>query len=219
MTTVSSMNQTASSGITGSLTGGNNLGKDDFLLLLVTQLQNQDPLNPQDPTEFTSQLAQYSSLEQLFTVNDQLGQLETANGNVVQMTALGLMGQNVVVQSDSFTLGDDPVTLGYRLSENVDEAQLLVQNADGQTVATLQGTDLSAGEHYIAWNGTATSGAPLPAGDYQIKTVTRRDGETTSSGSPLIKTTVTGVDLNGGSSVLVTGLGEYNLAAVASVRN
>jgi flagellar basal-body rod modification protein FlgD len=213
------MNQTASSGITDSLTGGNNLGKDDFLLLLVTQLQNQDPLNPQDPTEFTSQLAQYSSLEQLFTVNDQLGQLETANGNVVQMTALGLMGQNVVVQSDSFTLGNDPVTLGYRLSENVDEAQLLVQNADGQTVATLQGTDLSAGEHFIAWNGTAASGTPLPAGDYQIKTVTRRDGETTSSGSPLIKTTVTGVDLNGGSSVLVTGLGEYNLAAVASVRN
>ena len=95
MTTVTDVNSAASSSATGSLTGSSNLGKDDFLLLLVTQLQNQDPLNPQDPTEFTSQLAQYSSLEQLFTVNDQLGQLETTNGNVVQMTALGLMGQNV----------------------------------------------------------------------------------------------------------------------------
>jgi flagellar basal-body rod modification protein FlgD len=218
MTTVSGVNQSASSKITGSLTGGNNLGKDDFLLLLVTQLQNQDPLNPQDPTEFTSQLAQYSSLEQLFTVNEQLGQLETANGNVVQMTALGLMGQNVVVQSDSFTLGSDPVTLGYNLSGNVDEVALVVQNADGQTVATLEGTGLSAGEYFIPWDATA-AGARLPAGAYQLKIVTRRDGETTSSGEPLIKTTVTGVDLNGGSSKLVTGLGEYNLSRVTSVRN
>ena len=68
-------------------------------------------------------MAQYSSLEQLFTVNDQLGQLETTNGNVVQMTALGLMGQNVVVQSDSVTLGNGSVTLGYKLSNSVDEAQ------------------------------------------------------------------------------------------------
>lgn len=219
MTTVSGVNQSAASNITGSLTGGNNLGKDDFLLLLVTQLQNQDPLNPQDPTEFTSQLAQYSSLEQLFTVNEQLGQLETANGNVVQMTALGLMGQNVVVQSGSFTLGSDPVTLGYNLSGNVDEVELVVQNADGQTVATLEGTGLSAGEYFIPWDGTAASGGPLPAGEYQLNIVTRRDGETTSSGEPLVKTKVTGVDLNGAGSKLVTGLGEYNLSRVTSVRN
>lgn len=218
MTTVTDVNQTASSSMSGSLTGSSNLGKDDFLLLLVTQLQNQDPLNPQDPTEFTSQLAQYSSLEQLFTVNDQLQQLETTNGNVVQMTALGLMGQDVVVQSDSFKLGGTPVTLGYDLSNNVDEVQLVIQNAKGQTVATLEGTDLSAGEHFIQWNGTDANGASLPAGDYQLQISARRDGET-ASGSPLVKTAVSGVDLNGGSSTLVTSLGEYNLSKVTSVRN
>ncbi len=219
MTTVTGVNNTAGSSVTGSLTGSSNLGKDDFLLLLVTQLQNQDPLNPQDPTEFTSQLAQYSSLEQLFTVNDQLGQLETTNGNVVQMTALGLMGQNVVVQSDSVTLGNGSVTLGYTLSNSVDQAQLVIQNADGNTVATLDGSALSAGEHFINWNGTGASGAALPAGEYQLKVLTRRDGESTDSGSPLIKATVTGVDLNGGSSTLVTGAGEYSLGKVTSVRN
>lgn len=218
MTTVTDVNQTASSSMTGSLTGSSNLGKDDFLLLLVTQLQNQDPLNPQDPTEFTSQLAQYSSLEQLFTVNDQLQQLETTNGNVVQMTALGLMGQDVVVQSDSFKLDNAPVTLGYNLSNSVDEVQLVVQNAKGQTVATLEGSDVSAGEHFIQWNGTDANGTSLPAGDYQLQITARRDGEMTS-GSPLVKTVVSGVDLNGGSSTLVTSLGEYNLSKVASVRN
>ncbi len=219
MTTVTDVNSAASSSVTGSLTGSSNLGKDDFLLLLVTQLQNQDPLNPQDPTEFTSQLAQYSSLEQLFTVNDQLGQLETTNGNVVQMTALGLMGQNVVVQSDSVTLGSGSVTLGYTLSNSVDEAKLVIQNADGKTVATLDGSALSAGEHFINWNGTGTSGTVLPAGEYQLKVLTKRDGESTGSGSPLIKTSVTGVDLNGGSSTLVTSAGQYSLAKVTSVRN
>jgi flagellar basal-body rod modification protein FlgD len=219
MTTVSGINQTASNNITGSLTGGNSLGKDDFLLLLVTQLQNQDPLNPQDPTEFTSQLAQYSSLEQLFTVNDQLQQLETTNGNVVQLNALGLMGQSVVVQSDTFALGDNPVTLGFNLSEDVDEVQFTVQNSEGKEVATFDGTDLSAGEHFVQWDGTDSSGAALPAGDYQIKIQTRRDGETTSDASSLVKTTVNGVDLNGGGSMVVTDLGEYNLAQVAKVRN
>jgi len=219
MTTVSGVNQTASNNITGSLTGGNSLGKDDFLLLLVTQLQNQDPLNPQDPTEFTSQLAQYSSLEQLFTVNDQLQQLETTNGNVVQLNALGLMGQSVVVQSDTFELGDNPVTLGFNLSEDVDEVQFTVQNSDGKEVATFDGTNLSAGEHFVQWDGTDSSGAALPAGDYQIKIQTRRDGETTSDASSLVKTTVNGVDLNGGGSMVVTDLGEYNLAQGAKARN
>lgn len=219
MTTVTDVKSTASNSVTGSLTGASNLGKDDFLLLLVTQLQNQDPLNPQDPTEFTSQLAQYSSLEQLFTVNEQLQQLETTNGNVVQMTALGLMGQNVVVQSDSFTLGSDPVTLGYKLSGNVDEAQVAIQNADGKTVATLHGSALSAGEHFINWNGTDNAGAKLPAGEYQIKILTTLNGETTTGGKPLLKTSVTGVDLNGGSSTLVTSAGQYSLGKVTSVRN
>jgi flagellar basal-body rod modification protein FlgD len=219
MTSISGINQAAASSATGSLTGGNNLGKDDFLLLLVTQLQNQDPLNPQDPTEFTSQLAQYSSLEQLFTVNDQLQQLETANGNVMQLTALGLMGRDVVVQSDNFTLGSEPVTLGYRLSGNVDEVRIAVQNADGQTVATLQGTELSAGEHFMTWNGATAAGAALPAGDYQFNITTRRDGESTASGTALVKTRVTGVDLDGGSSTLTTGLGNYGLGNITSVRN
>jgi flagellar basal-body rod modification protein FlgD len=219
MTTVTDVTSTSNGSITGSLTGTSNLGKDDFLLLLVTQLQNQDPLNPQDPTEFTSQLAQYSSLEQLFTVNDQLGQLETTNNNVVQMTALGLMGQDVVVQSDSFTLGSNPVTLGYKLSGNVDKAQVVIQNADGKTVATLDGSELSAGEHFINWNGTNASGTTLPAGEYQFKILTKLDGESTTSGKPLLRTSVTGVDLNGGSSAVVTSAGQYSLGKVTSVRN
>lgn len=219
MTTVTEVNSTGNNSITGSLTGASNLGKDDFLLLLVTQLQNQDPLNPQDPTEFTSQLAQYSSLEQLFTVNDQLQQLGTTNGNVVQMTALGLMGQNVVVQADSFTLGSDSMTLGYKLSNNVDEAQLAIQDANGKTVATLDGSALSSGEHFMTWDGKDSTGATLPAGEYQLKLLTKLDGASTDSGTPLIKTAVTGVDLNGGSSTLVTGAGEYSLGKVSSVRN
>lgn len=219
MTNVTDVNSAANSSLTGSLTGSNNLGKDDFLLLLVTQLQNQDPLNPQDPTEFTSQLAQYSSLEQLFTVNDQLKQLETTNSNVAQMTALGLMGQDVVVKSDSVTLGSEPVTVGYALSNNVDEAQLVIENADGETVATLDGSELTSGEHFLNWNGTDTSGNALPAGEYKLQILTKRNGESTTSGSPILKASVTGVDLNGGSSTLVTSAGQFSLGKVTSVRD
>ena len=86
----------------------------------------------------------------------------------------------------------------------------MIQNADGKTVATLDGSALSAGEHFINWNGTGTSGTALPAGEYQLKVLTKRDGESTGSGNPLVKTSVTGVDLNGGSSTLVTSAGQYS---------
>ena len=74
------------------------MGKQDFLTLLVAQLQNQDPLNPDDPTEFTAQLAQFSQLEQLFNLNDSMKNLVTSNANSDKFATLQTIGKNVVFQ-------------------------------------------------------------------------------------------------------------------------
>ena len=85
------------------------IGKTEFLTLLVAQLHNQDPLNPQDPTEFTAQLAQYSSLEQQFATNAHLAKMSESSGDVQRLTALTLIGKEVVAESKDFTLAPSPV--------------------------------------------------------------------------------------------------------------
>ncbi|MEE4253115.1 MAG: flagellar hook capping FlgD N-terminal domain-containing protein, partial [Desulfuromusa sp.] len=90
------------------------MGKDDFLLLLVAQLENQDPMNPADATEFTSQLAQFSSLEQLENANKSLEGLAAMSSEMERMSALGLIGQDIVAQTSEFHFSGDPLQLGYR---------------------------------------------------------------------------------------------------------
>lgn len=80
------------------------MGKDDFLELLVTQLENQDPLDPADSKEFSAQLAQFSSLEQLYNINDNLAGLEGLTGEMERLGALNMLDKSVVVQGDSFKL-------------------------------------------------------------------------------------------------------------------
>ena len=91
------------------------MGKEDFLKLLVAQLQNQDPLSPDDPTEFTAQLAQFSSLEQLTSLNDSMDNLVNSNANSDRFATLNTIGKNVAYHSADFTFKGEPVELGYQL--------------------------------------------------------------------------------------------------------
>ena len=97
MITVSALNNTAAGTAATAAKTDNTLGQDQFLTLLVAQLQNQDPLNPTDATEFTAQLAQYSQLEQLFNLTDAMDGLTAAQTSSQKVSALSLIGKEVVV--------------------------------------------------------------------------------------------------------------------------
>ena len=90
------------SGSTSAADDQNSMGKEDFLTLLVAQLQNQDPLNPDDPTEFTAQLAQFSSLEQLFTLNESMDNLVASNASSDRLSTLATIGKEVAYHGDTF---------------------------------------------------------------------------------------------------------------------
>ena len=111
------------------------LGKDDFLQLLVTQLQNQDPLNPMDSTEFTAQLAQFSSLEQLYNVNDNLdslgtNQLTMNNTQTVSMIGKSAWAYGNIVQKS----GSDDVRLHFALKGKAEETMVNIYNPQGDFV-------------------------------------------------------------------------------------
>lgn len=219
MADVSGISAPSSPGLAKSLTGGNNLGKEDFLKLLVTQLQHQDPLNPSDPTEFTAQLATFSSLEQLFTVNSNLDKMTASSGDIERLSALGLIGKEVVSAAGGFRLGAQGVDLGYRLDVPAAEVSLSILDGSGRAVAALTPTTTAAGDHFIRWNGTGFSGQQLPPGEYSLVAQAKAADDSPVSAKALVKGTVTGVDLGAAGSVLVSNAGDFRLKDVTNVRN
>jgi len=218
MTTVNSATD-ATTKTTTTSAKTNVLGQDQFLTLLVAQLQNQDPLNPADATEFTSQLAQYSQLEQLFNLNDSMDQLAAAQNSSERYSALSLIGQDVVVEESEFTLGSDPVEIGYKIDGTVTDANLLIKNKAGKTVATLKATDLSEGNHFLTWNGKDSNGNALAAGTYSIAIDAEGADGTSATVAPLVRSRVTGIDLSGSEAKIVTALGEYKISSLHGAYN
>lgn len=197
---------------------GKTLGQEDFLTLLVAQLQNQDPLNPSDPTEFTAQLANYSQLEQLFNLNSSMDKLAESQNNSERISALSMIGKEVLVEGSTFMLGEGTAKIGYKVDGSAADVQIHIEDENGTQVATLHPTDLSSGNHFITWQGMDENGEHLPPGKYRIVIEAQSSGEDETVGvSPLVRSEVTGVDLNEGGVVLLTDAGEYSFSNVFGV--
>ncbi len=196
----------------------NTLGQDEFLTLLVAQPQNQDPLNPTDATEFTAQLAQYSQLEQLFNLNDAMDGLTAAQTSSQKVSALSLINKEVVVEDSHFPFDGAPIRIGYRVDGPATDISLQIRNSAGATVATLNASDTTPGEHFLTWNGLDQNGAPLPADTYQLAvTAKSASADATVLVAPLVRTIVTGVDLSGSEPLVVTRTGEFLVSAIRGV--
>ncbi len=205
--------------LTSQLSGGDSsLGKDDFLLLMVEQLKNQDPMDPADATEFTAQLAQFSSLEQLFNVNDNLKDMGDTSNEVQRMSALSMIGKDVVTTATDFEFAGTPVQLGYDLEAAADSGSLYIKNSTGVTVATISLADLGKGQHFVEWDGLDDAGHAVSAGDYSLGVAAYDIDDELVNVSGLIRSEVVGVDMLDSGDVLVTTAGEFKLADVKSVR-
>ena len=218
MNTVSALNPAAASAAATAAKTENTLGQDEFLTLLVAQLQNQDPLNPTDATEFTAQLAQYSQLEQLFNLNDAMDGLTAAQTSSQKVSALSLINKEVVVEDSHFPFDGAPTRIGYRVDGPATDISLQIRNSAGATVATLNASDTTPGEHFLTWNGLDQNGAPLPADTYQLAvTAKSASADATVLVAPLVRTIVTGVDLSGSEPLVVTRTGEFLVSAIRGV--
>ena len=194
------------------------MGKDDFLQLLVTQLENQDPLKPMDPEDMSAQLAQFSSLEQLTNISASMQGLETMASSMDQAKALNMLGKEVRLECNSFALAENDVTLSYRLQDEADEVTVHVADSTGQQVAALSGSGTSPGEHSLTWNGQDTEGQQCPPGEYSFVVEARKDDQVLTT-EPLVMAQVTGVDYTqSGEIMLQTTAGEVSLNQVGTVR-
>lgn len=152
---------------------------DDFLLLLTTQLQNQDPLSPMDTNEFTNQLVQFSGVEQQIKTNSNLESLLAMQ--TLNMTALGVsfIGKTVEVTGDTFAMtGAGDATLSYVMPGDATAATITITDEDGKTVYSAE-AEKTAGRHDFTWNGLDKNGNPVAAGNYTV-TVSATNAEAQS---------------------------------------
>ena len=143
------------------------LGKDAFLKLLVAQMQNQDPLNPQSNEEFVAQLSQFTQVEQLMDLSSQFDGMYLAMNSVNNTSMTQLLGKEVVAVGNEFYHdGDSAHKLHYNSAGTTQGSKLTVYNEDGGIVYSGAAGSLKEGEGYIEWNGLDHDGQPLPEGKY-----------------------------------------------------
>lgn len=147
-------------GSSGSLQtlASNTMGKDDFLKMMIAQLQHQDPLNPLDGTDFTAQLAQFSSLEQLSNMNTQLETLGIYQSSLNNAQSISLIGKEITAKGNIIKVDGASANLTYSLSEGAGKVIVSIYDEAGNSVDTLEPGTQQEGENSVTWDcsGVAT---------------------------------------------------------------
>lgn len=150
---------------------GATLAKDQFLKILVAQMKYQDPMNPVKGTDFTNQLAQFSSLEQLIQVNDNLGSFRTGQEQLGQLAMTNFLGKHVLSEGSGITVTNGtPTKACYEVLENAKSGSLTVFDESGTIVRITDLGQKASGRYDVSWDGKDMQGNPVPDGAYHFQT-------------------------------------------------
>jgi flagellar basal-body rod modification protein FlgD len=194
------------------------IGKEAFLTLLLAQLSHQDPLNPMDSLEFTSQLSQFSQLEQMVGLNEKLDDLLLYQSSLNNWQGVAMIDREIDAQGDWLTLDEGTAGLiGYTLDEGYSQVTVKIFDGSGKLVRTLDHGARERGEHLIEWDGKDDLGKELADGRYLV-TVTGGTEETTATIPTFVRGIVTGVSFESTIPLLLVGGEEIPFASVLEIR-
>jgi flagellar basal-body rod modification protein FlgD len=195
------------------------LGKQDFLELLVAQLGNQDPLQPMENTEFVAQLAQFSSLEQLMGVNSNIGLLQVAQMSMTNSQVAGLIGKEVEATGGSIQVtGPGDQDVNFDLDGAAESVEIRITTSEGVEVKTINSGAKGAGLNSVTWDGKDRFGNPVKAGSYNVKVIARDAEGNEVKASTKVKGVVTGVSYQNGIPLLEIGDTKIQVGEVTAVR-
>ncbi|NOY88205.1 MAG: hypothetical protein GXO93_02290 [FCB group bacterium] len=204
-------------------TGGmQSLGKNDFLKLLISKLQNQDPLKPMDDENFIAQLAQFSSLEQMNNISSGID--KSNNLDFLQMQSLnnvmasGLIGKDVkATYSSIYVDQQNKPDINYTLKSPADKITFVIKDEQGNVVNTLYQEHVAIGQNTLVWDGTDKMGNAVPEGNYSIEaTATDPSGATFKPDMSLAGKVESVIYRNGSAYLRVNGT-EVPLGAITAV--
>lgn len=172
---VTNVNSAAQTQSTQSASKRLNQNFDMFLMMLTTQLKNQNPMDPLDANKFTEQLVQYSSVEQQVAMNQSLDQLKAIMVAQNAASLVSYVGAEVTAQGNAAVLKDGKASWVFSTGTQAQSMQVEIRNEAGAVVATRTITP-SSKDHTFQWDGKANDGTSLPAGTYRV-TVTAKDAQ------------------------------------------
>ncbi len=215
---VSTTNATSTSAAT-SMKKDIGFSANDFMQLLVTQLKNQDPLNPQDSSQFVNQLAQLSQVEQTYNINTNLQNLLASQNNGNTLSSVSFIGKSVTAQGSQVALtSGTPATLGFTLPSAASQLTVQILDGSGKTVRTLTQGATPAGSGSIVWDGQNDTGQTLPSGNYSFAVSGTDASGQTIQGTTTVQGQVTGVDLSGTTPILIVNGMSVPLTSIISVK-
>jgi flagellar basal-body rod modification protein FlgD len=192
-------------GETSSYSTTKKLDQEDFLKLLFEQLKHQDPLNPMESTEFTAQLAQFSSLEQLFSMNENLTGIQKMLSNQDKENLLELIGKTVKADDNTILIKDGGSASGSYLLQDRADVTISIYDSNGFEIRTLNLGTQNAGEYDVEWDGRDESGDIVEDGIYTFEVIAKDDAGNYVTASTYTSGEVTGVTYQYGIPYLMIG--------------
>lgn len=183
---------------------------ETFIKMLTAQARYQDPLEPLDSTEYASQLAQFSMVEQQVQGNDILTGLQAQMGLSNMAAMSGWVGMEARVTAPGYFDGTNPIQIAPNPAAAADEVNLVIRNADGGEVRTIS---LPVSAEPYQWDGTDEDGNAVEVGTYSFTLDSRRAGESLLAEAPEIYTRVQETQMQGNDVVLITAGGTPVLAS------
>lgn len=202
---------------TAAASAASSLSTTDFMTLLVSELQNQNPLDPTSTTDFVNQLASYANFDSQTTLNTNMSALTTSFNSLMTLNSVNYIGHTVTATGDTGTLQSGAVNYGYTLNSAASNVTLTVSDASGNAVWTGAGTTTS-GANTFSWDGKTTDGAQLADGGQYTLSVAATDSTGASVyGSTSISGVVSSVDFSSSTLQLLIGKTTVSSANVVGV--
>ncbi|HEX2869560.1 MAG TPA: flagellar hook capping FlgD N-terminal domain-containing protein [Ignavibacteriales bacterium] len=219
---INGVNTASSTTVQNTGTGKSVLGKDDFMKLMISQMKNQDPLNPMDGTQFSAQLAQFSSLEQLTNMNDALDKSIQANYLLTQSVnntmSASLIGKEIKLGGSGIVnSGQDNVQLGYNLASQAKSVTVNVYDETGKLVKSFENENTSSGDHKLSWDFTDNNGSKLPNGNYTFEVKAKGQDDQDMTAELFKFGVIDSVKFTEQGTKIMVGNAEYNISDVLEV--
>ena len=219
---------TVNTGNSKSAAANNDIGadQDKFMKLLITQLKNQDPLNPMDNAAMTSQLAQLSTVTGINKVNATLESLRTDQASAQSMNAVSLIGKGVLVAGKGIELSSTTDAAGVKTSSSVfgvelaspaETVEISIMDKTGKVVRSMSMKNADAGTYPITWDGAMDDKAAAPAGSYTFSVKAVTNGKTLTDATQLQLAAVASVSTGSAGVKLNTSLGHFTMAEIKEV--
>jgi len=190
-----------------------------FMTMLLTQMKNQNPLNPMDNSQVTSQMAQLSTVSGIGQMNTTLSSLMSSLQSSQSMQAANLIGKSVVVPGNAMTLSSGSGQFGVNLTDAATNVQAVIKNSDGVVVDTMNLGKLPSGTTAINWNGMTSTGATAPDGQYTFSVAAVDSSNNAVAVKALSVGLVTSVSTGGtnGAQLNIPNVGPTNYSDVLQI--